>query len=166
MRCTMRKGCWLKRMFLALFVLAFAGPGCEDQGDFPEITYVQEPCFGSCPSFSIHVYGDGSVVYMGRGNVLIRDTVIDHISRQQVGELIAAFTDYNYFSLRDEYSRRCATDYASARTSFAEGGTYKSVRHYFGDCSAPRALELLYPKINKILGTERWVGHELVFAFM
>jgi hypothetical protein len=103
---------------------------------------------------------------VGRDNVLILDTVFDHISGQQFGELIAAFAECQYFSLKDEYSSWCATDCASALTSFAGGGTYKSVRHYFGDCSAPTELELLYPKINKILGTERWVGHELVFTFM
>ena len=140
--------------------------GCEDEGsDDISITYLQGGCRGSCPSFSITVNKDQSFRYVGVRNVLIVDTVLGRLTNQQFFGLIEAFKQSGYFDLNDEYVAVGVTDMASAVTSIRLGTKFKSVRHYFGDRTAPNELKVLYYKINHTLNTQQWVGHEVILEF-
>ena len=151
----------VKRIILTLLCVCLSCVGCEDQGtdDF-DMTYLQGPCHGSCPAFSIHVYSDRSLQYVAI------DTIWDRVTNQQIHDLADAFEQCDYFSLKDQYVAVGATDFASAVTSFRFGGRYKSVRHYFGDPSAPEELRHLYSRIDDILNTKQWVGHPVILEFI
>ncbi len=134
--------------------------GCEDEGDviLEEMEYVQTPCYGVCPSYEIAISSGGHLRYIGHGSVIIRDTVYELLSKEQLSQLSEAFNECNYFSLKDEYLAVGATDMQTVYTSVTIGGRHKSVWHYFGDHSAPAELSILYFRINTILNTQRWIG--------
>ncbi len=156
----------MNRCFPVLLCASFWLFGCEDEGsDDISITYLQGGCRGSCPYFSIAVNGDRSFQYIGFRNVLIVDTVLGRVTNQQFLDLIEIFQQSNYFDLNDEYVAIGITDMASAVTSIRLGPRFKSVRHYFGDRTAPNELKVLYSKINHTLNTQQWVGHEVIPDF-
>ena len=156
----------MKNLLLALLCAALGSEGCVDQGtDDIEVTYLQGGCRGTCPAFSIQVHKDRSLQYVGFLNVLVKDTVLDRVTPQQFNELIDAFQQCHYFSFNDQYDRIDVTDMSSATTSIKLGNRYKSVRHYFGDRSAPAELKELYLRINNILDTKQWVGREIQLFF-
>lgn len=151
----------MKRLFLTLLCACFSCAGCEDQGtdDF-EMSYMQGPCHGNCPSFSIQVHSDRSLQFVAR------DTIVDRVTDQQINDLVEAFEQCKYFSLKDQYVGLGATDFASAMTSIRFAGRYKAVYHYFGDPLAPEGLKHLYSRINDILNTKQWVGHPVILEFI
>ena len=156
----------MNKLGLALLCASVGFVACEDEGsDNIEITYVQGGCYGACPMFSIQVHNDRSIQYVGLRYVHVVDTVLDRITNQQFNDLIVAFQQCHYFNLKDEYTGVCVTDMSSATTSLRLGSRYKSVRHYFGDCSAPDDLRRLYHRINEIMDTKQWVGREVLLVF-
>lgn len=137
------------------------------------VTLERTPCFGTCPSYKVTVYGDGRLVYEGRKFVKVEGKVESNVTREQVGQLLAEFEKANYFSLRDLYNDvrdGCPTywtDSPSADTSLQVGGRSKAVAHYYGcmekGTSAvvyPRELYHLESRIDEILDTARWVKGE------
>ena len=120
------------------------------------ITLKRGACYGPCPIYSLAIYGDGKVVYKGERFVGITGKRVSKISQEKVKKLIKAFYKINYFSLKDEYSLG-PTDCSSAETSITIDGKTKTVYHYYGDETAPKELTRLEDKIDKIVGTERWI---------
>ena len=114
-------------------------------------------CFGACPAYSIEVKGDGSVDFIGKSNVLMIGRHHGQIPQQAVNELLAAFRQSNYFSLRDSYVTR-VTDNPTYRTSIEFDGQRKSVRDYVGlEAGMPDAARDLEEAIDRIADTEKWI---------
>jgi len=152
---------------LIILILFAINIGCEEEVRLIEtMVYQQNSCKGGCPFYEITIYANRTLRYVGYRYVAITDTIYDYFSREQLSKLTEAFNECGYFSLKDEYTTRSATDMASAYTSIQIGGKSKSVLHYFGDSSAPERLKNLYTKINEILNTERWTGTKPIFDFI
>ena len=94
------------------------------------ITLERTACFGVCPVYKLIIYGDGRVVYEGIRFVRIEGTRTTTISEDKIKQLIAEFQKIDYFSLKDSYEERNATDMPSAFTSLTVDGKTKTVRHY------------------------------------
>lgn len=117
------------------------------------ITMERTGCFGTCPAYSLAIYGNGTVRYEGFLFVAATGIRTDQISEEKVGEIVAEFYRIDYFSLQDRYEDQ-ATDLPSTTTSIAIAGVKKSVYRYgFG----PEKLIQLENKIDEIVGTERWI---------
>jgi ankyrin repeat protein len=114
-------------------------------------------CYGACPAYSIEVKGDGSVDFIGKSNVLMIGRHRGQIPKQAVDDLLAAFRQANYFSLRDSYVTR-VTDNPTYRTSIEFDGLRKSVRDYVGvQAGMPDAARDLEEAIDRIADTEKWI---------
>jgi hypothetical protein len=110
------------------------------------ITLERTGCYGECPTYTLAISADGTVIFSGFYAVTIdgvsrwkRSGVIrSRISQEQQHQLIAEFEKANYFSLQDSYRDArdgCptyATDSSSAYTSIQINGRKKSVEHYLG----------------------------------
>jgi len=120
------------------------------------ITLERTACFGTCPIYKLTIYGDGRVIYEGMRFVKVEGTVTTTISEDKIKQLIAEFQKIDYFSLKDSYEERNATDMPSAYTSLTVDGKTKTVRHYHGDFSAPKKLTELENKIDQIGYSDQW----------
>jgi Domain of unknown function (DUF6438) len=118
------------------------------------ITLERTVCFGSCPDYTLTIYGNGSLIYEGRNFVAVTGQQTSNISKDHVQELARAFYAIGYFSLEDEYSA-AITDLPTTTTSIAIDGRYKKIVNYYG---APEQLIELENMIDDIAGSERWVG--------
>ncbi|MFC1983055.1 DUF6438 domain-containing protein [Chloroflexota bacterium] len=149
---------------ISIFLLVIAMPiGCNSTmtpvpNNIKEvvITLERTACFGVCPVYTLTIYGDGRVVYEGMRNVRIEGTRTTTINEDSIKQLIAEFQKIDYFSLKDSYEERNATDMPSAYTSLTVDGKTKTVRHYHGDFSAPKKLTELENKIDQIVHADQW----------
>ena len=126
---------------------------------FQEIILKRGPCYGPCPVYSVTIHNDGSVEWKGDLFVKEEGPRTWSISQKKIDALDKAIDKVKFMELRDKYDEYEVTDHpdATITVKFKEG-TKKKVYHYFGDSSVPRVLEWLEIKIDKIAGTEPYVG--------
>jgi hypothetical protein len=137
------------------------------------ITLGRTACYGTCPTYTVTINGQGEVVFEGskmiRQNGKITAQSIGakniRISHEQLQQLIAEFNKIDYLSLKDNYDRqgpdcpRYNTDSPSAITSIKTNGTTKSVKHYSG-CEGTDTLKnltALEKKIDEVVNTDQWL---------
>lgn len=131
----------------------FRIPGGVSDTSSVLITMERTPCFGSCPSYSLTIHGNGTVRYEGFAFVAVTGVRTDKITEEKIRELVKEFYRIGYFSLQDRYEDP-STDLPSTTTSIAVAGMKKSVYRYgFG----PENLVQLENKIDEIARTERWI---------
>jgi hypothetical protein len=148
-----------------LSALVFFGCNAEDANAQKKsdsailITIERGACYGTCPIYSAQISGDGTVVYNGIENVKIKGKKRFKIPKAKVQELVKAFENINYFSLKDKYETdergmRIA-DLPPVMTSISLKGKTKKVAHYYG---APKGLRELEDKIDEIAGLKKLVS--------
>ncbi len=115
-------------------------------------------CFGWCPVYKITIFADGTMKYVGTNFVKQAGERTAKLKPAQLAALRAAFADAHYFDLQDDYTRRDVTDNPSTFTSSSDGTRSKTVRHYYGDRSAPAALTKLEDEIDSIVQIDRFIG--------
>jgi ankyrin repeat protein len=133
--------------------------------DFPRInslagvvmTLSRSGCLGTCPSYSIEIRGDGTTFYKGNSYVVLSGEHRDHLTSEQVSEILDAFRKADYFSFKDEYSYP-VTDCPTYTTSFQVDQVSKSVTDYVGDeAGMPQSLSDLEETIDRVAGTMKWI---------
>jgi hypothetical protein len=147
------------------FIATLASLTCPAFAQEPEpvITLRRTACYGTCPVYSLEIFENGFIRYVGTDFVQSEGehrTVIHH---EAVENLIALFLRSGYFSLKDDYETcRDAdgttwfiTDLPTTYTSLRIGTKKKSVRNY---ACAPHPLIDLEHAIDKAANTQRWIG--------
>ena len=132
-----------------------ATPASSDLEDVI-ITLERTACKGTCPVYTLTIYGSGTVIYEGKDYVKTKGNVESTIKEEKIEQLVSEFEKIDYFSLNDSYVQRVITDAPSAITSIALGGETKSITHYHGDLNAPEELEELEDKIDEIVNSDQW----------
>lgn len=130
----------------------------ETTGQDVQITLERTACFGTCPVYTITIYGDGSIVYDGRNFVDAMGEQFSTISPQAVADLVQAMTDIGYFDLADSYTNYYVTDMPSVLTSLTVDGKTKHIERYMGDEAAPLSLVEIEVMIDTITNSEQWTG--------
>jgi ankyrin repeat protein len=113
-------------------------------------------CFGTCPSYSVEVHGDGAVLYDGHSFVAITGSHRALVSGDVVSEMVGAFRSADYFSLKNKYMWG-ATDLPTYTTSISIDGKTKEVVDYAGQqVGMPESVSKLEETIDRLSGVERW----------
>lgn len=123
------------------------------------ITIERGACYGACPIYSVQIAGDGKVVYKGVENVKLKGEKQFEIPREKVQELIKAFENVNYFSLKDKYETdergMRLPDLPPVTTSITLKGKSKKVVNQYG---APKELRELEKKIEEAAGLKKLIS--------
>lgn len=138
--------------------------------DRPEMVFPEPPegvplvaalqrdvCYGSCPVYSVRVYEDGTVIYRGDWHVRVRGGRKARLSPADLDALRRAFRRAKFLAM----NYRCrfdATDASTARLFFTDGAKARLISHYHGCTGDPPALKILEDDIDRLVGTNRWVG--------
>jgi hypothetical protein len=81
------------------------------------------------------------------------------LSDEELAALNLALESAERFEFADSYESVGASDHASVLLSYRRRGHQKTVRHYLGDSSAPKALIDLEDNIDRVLDVERFTRH-------
>jgi len=115
-------------------------------------------CYGTCPVYSVKVYGDGKVEYEGQCFVAVHGKRSSMIPGDAVESLFEYFKNADYFSLKDDYDS-LATDLPTFTTSIAFDGQTKSVTDYFGvEMGMPDSVKLIERTIDRVTNSLQWVN--------
>lgn len=144
---------------LLLLMLVFALPASA-QSNPVSITLEREPCFGTCPAYSVTIYEDGKVEYNGLSSVEVEGQQISQIDKELVVMLVEGFADAGYFEWEDRYDTMLVTDLPYVTTSVTRNGETKEIFRYVGDDSAPIELAYLEVWIDKVVNSKQWTGTE------
>lgn len=137
------------------------------------ITLERTVCLGSCPSYRLAVYGDGTVIFEGRAYVKETRRIISKIDENRINKLIEAFGEADYFGLptQDRLYENCdimATDHSTVISSIRIDGRFKRIEFYHGrykmgedgEPTYPDELERLFRLenlIDTIVNTSQWI---------
>lgn len=123
------------------------------------ITINRGACFGACPIYSAQIYADATVMYNGKNFVKVKGEKKFKISKGKIKELVKAFEQAKYFSLKDKYETdengNIPTDLPATTTSICLHGKQKTVVNYY---RAPKKLGELEHKIERIAGLYELIG--------
>jgi len=89
-------------------------------------------CYGTCPSYSVTIRGDGQVSYRGDRFVSIPGVHTSRIDASEVSTLLDRFRAANFFGLQDRYLAS-VTDEPSYQLSVRLDGHVKVVLDYVGE---------------------------------
>jgi len=158
-----------KLVLMSLLLLALGGVSVasarQPRRSTPVITLERTVCFGSCPIYKLAIFSDGRVDYQGIKFVKRIGRANARIGRARVEQLVAEFTNIDYFTLDDSYTpgtKGCpqvATDMPSAITSLTWQGKTKRINHYYG-CTGGDVLETLTKleaKIDEAVKINKWI---------
>ena len=124
------------------------------------LTLERTACYGRCPIYKVTVLRDGTVQWEGERFVKTTGKASAKLSAATMTGLAKAFARAGFFALQDKYERYDVTDNPSAIVSFDDGTHKKTIRHYHGDTSAPKALYELEDRIDQLANTARWIGKQ------
>ncbi len=144
---------------VAVFTASCANNQSTTSGNYDDviITLERTPCFGTCPVYTLTIYGDGTVIYEGKDFVTTRGKAEATISQDKIEQLVAEFQKVDYFSLNDNYVEKTITDAETVITSITIDGKTKIIEHYRGDFSAPKELKELEDKIDETVNSSQWI---------
>ena len=125
----------------------------EDPG-YVEITLIRTVCYGTCPAYTVTLYGDGRVLYNGEMFVEVEGEREYSIPEEDVQLLVEMIYEIDFFSFRDEYTVG-ATDLPSITITVTLDERYKSVYVYGG---GPDEFHELEQEIDRIARTDELIG--------
>lgn len=143
---------------LLLSVTSVLAGGADSSPAAFELSLKREACYGTCPVYSVHVNGNGAVVWTGERWVQQTGTLKASVSLAAVKRLQQAVQAANFFAFKDEYLAMPVTDLPYATLEVRQGMQRKTVRYYLGDPNVPPALLNLAKQADLELGTAAWIG--------
>jgi len=153
-----------RSFFVCLLFLGILQPGeCTTPGEMsPVISLDRSTCYGTCPSYSLEIFSDGTVKYVGRRFVRVKGKRTTKISVAEVRRLVDAFAAISYEKLKEDYvyekfpdgTTHITVDVQEVTTTLNLDGQRKSVRnHYRGS----EELSKLENEIDRTVGSAVWV---------
>jgi len=126
-------------------------------GQSPVVTLERQPCFGTCPVYTISIFEDGTIVYVGINHVAVTGVHISQIEPSEVEWLVQEMELSGYFGWNDEYTEMFVTDQPYAITSIATDDNFKRIVRYDGDPNAPVGLVRFEDRIDRVTNSAQWV---------
>jgi hypothetical protein len=159
----------LFRIALSVVILNISICPALPHGREPVITLKRTACLGTCPVYSLEIFDDGFIRFVGIDFVQYTGEQRSVVPQEFVENLVADLLKADYFSFQDSYETckdpmgrtQMITDLPTVVTSLRVGKTKKTVRHY---ACAPRRLGDLEQEIDRVANSKHWIGNPLRFA--
>lgn len=117
-----------------------------------KISITRTQCFGKCPDYTLEVFGDGSMSYVGRANVEMIGEHVNTVGAEVIERLADEVEKSGFFDMKDEYVERI-TDLPTTYLMINLNGKTKRIKDYYG---APKALKDLESGIDELIKTSGW----------
>ena len=119
-------------------------------------------CFGTCPVYSVAVDNKGNVNYYGEMFVYKSGEHHWKISIRKVKQLNELIEEFGFKSFIYEPGDEFITDCPSCITTVKySNGETKEIDHYYGHVLIDNSLTVFEKKIERIIGTKKYVNPKL-----
>jgi len=105
------------------------------------------PCYGACPVYTISIDQAGNGLLEGLENTEYTGLFSFRLSKRQLNNLDAAFSQADFFALEDKY-HAFVSDLPTIHLFYNKDGKEKKVMDYYG---APQELKDLEKKIESLV---------------
>jgi TonB family protein len=122
-----------------------------------EIQLRRTGCYGPCPVYSVHLYGDGRVEYRGDRYVGVLGIRNYRVEPSAILDLARKFYEQGFFTLCASYRQR-ATDLPTVSTSI-QVESFSKVVSVYGD-REPEGLEELDEQVEQVANLNQLVTPE------
>ncbi len=117
----------------------------------PVIEMTKNPCFGRCPIYSMTIYNNGKVKYVGQRFTIKLGTFTKQIPMEEVADLVKGFEAIDFWNMPDKYPSQL-TDLPKTNIKlYREDKTHKSVS---GDTFRPEPLLKMDERLASIADSE------------
>ncbi len=126
---------------------------------FPDGAFValrRTACYGTCPIYTVQVFGSGRVEFKGERFVCDENPAAVQVDRVAAQRLLNALAGAGFASLHD-FDREDATDAPSANLELSDGKTSHKISHYLGMLDVPPELALFEQSVDRLAGVDRWL---------
>jgi hypothetical protein len=123
----------------------------------------RQPCFGTCPVYTLDVDSTGRVRFQGRKHVRVVGAANATIGRDAFRTMTAQLMEAGFPSFDTTYvagTQECGDhvpDLPVVVLSAVIDGVAKQVVHDYGCSGAPRALRRLHQMIDSVANTSQWL---------
>ncbi len=129
---------------------------------FEYIKLQRTMCYGTCPVYSVTVDNEGNVNYHGEMFVYKSGEQHWKISKKKVEQLNDLIEDFGFKSFIYEAGGQFITDQPSCITTVKySNGETKEIDHYYGHILIDDSLAAFEKKIDRIIGTKKYVNPRL-----
>ncbi|HOL40202.1 MAG TPA: DUF6438 domain-containing protein [Methanospirillum sp.] len=123
-----------------------------------EITLERGMCFGTCPVYSVSLYGNGTIAWEGGRYVEVIGNMTATTDPAMIGDLYDRLIEGGFMGFADSYAFQNITDMPTATLTVRNGTVIKAVYHYHGDFTAPENLSYMENAVDRVANTSRWIG--------
>lgn len=114
------------------------------------------PCFGSCPTYKLTIFQDGSATYEGRRFAVREGSYTGHVDAGTMQKLKEAAEAQDFYGMQDKYDKP-VTDLPSVIIRIHADGRDKQV---IGRVGAPQTFKLLTKEVEALLADVEWTKVE------
>lgn len=146
-------------MLMTVFFTTVSGESFNTPDESIIISLERGMCFGTCPVYSIILFGNGTIKWTGEMYVDSIGSRTDHIDGNSVTDLFNSLESAGFFNLNDSFTSYDITDMPTAILTVQNNSVTKQVVHYYGDLSAPEKLPEMEESVDEMANTSRWIGN-------
>jgi hypothetical protein len=117
--------------------------------DAPVATLKRTGCLGTCPSYGLAPYADGSIDHRGGEFDPVETDAALRTTKEDVDWLVDLARRAGYHDLKGRYVCGIVSDLPGAKTSIRYDGRRKEIWHYHGDSTAPFIVGLMEDAIDE-----------------
>lgn len=116
-------------------------PSSDDHWSRLKIRLVRHACLGTCPQYSVTVFGNGKVLYEGTECVRVKGKRTAVVERNIVGDLVRRINEMHFFSAAPRKWQTCVIDGPTASVIVSEPGRERQIDDYCIDYKELEQLE-------------------------
>jgi hypothetical protein len=134
-----------------------SGPNAVVHDAATQIQLQRSRCYGSCPAYTVTVFGTGRVEFNGEDYACVLGTAETNVDPADVQRLVDGLAAVGYDRI-GSFTSHDSTDHPTVIVTLRTDGRSHTVNHYLGDNTAPRLLRMIEERIDAVASTGQWLG--------
>jgi hypothetical protein len=127
----------------------------ENNTGVSEIAIERTPCYGYCSTYTLRLFDDGRVEYVGQASVTYAGTRRGTLDTYFFAQLARAAIGIGFFEMQDRYI--CGvTDNPTVYVAVTKDNHRKVIQHYAPNWGGPEALRLFEEAIDSVQQNIDW----------
>ena len=105
------------------------------------------PCFGNCPTYTMNIYSNGTVVLKAVRAIDKKGLFQSQVTPEQLNRFILKAKEIGFAEMNDTYDNKSVTDLPMVKTSIVLDGKRKQVKRRYEYPKEIRELEKLFDNL-------------------